>query len=130
MYHGWFVKTDTAFYRVGIRNLGIGPAIIKEVDILYQGDTLRSFAEFTETVAEEHGLSDSTAYPYDNYSDLLPEMVIPQQEERELLMVTQMPLTEYVIKTRDNLKVNVQYESLYGERWEVTYPGIGHRAIN
>ena len=129
--NGWSLTADTSFYRVDIRNVGIGPAIIKQVSILYQGDTLESFAEFAETVAEEHGLLNSTGYPYDDYGDLLPDMVIPQQEGIELLEVTKVPLTEYIVKARkDDLKVSVQYESIYGERWEVTYPGVGHRAIN
>ncbi|SDK77458.1 hypothetical protein SAMN05421823_103528 [Catalinimonas alkaloidigena] len=131
--HGWRVNGEDSYYRLNLRNTGVGPAIIRRVTILYAGDTLRDFAHLAQAVAAKHHLPDSLAYQ--DYQDLLADMVIPQQEEKRLLYLDK---EAYVANlghsTRSNagdlIQVSVVYESLYGDAWEVTYPQTSHREVD
>ncbi len=56
-------------------------------------------------------------------------MVIPQLECRDLLFLNREPYVEHFTGARKAIRVVLQYESLYGEVWEVTYPKISHRKV-
>jgi hypothetical protein len=128
LYHGWQRGTATPYYRLYLRNAGIGPAIIRQVNIRYRGKSYKNFARLAVAVARQHGLADSLAYQ--DYSDVLPEAVIPQQEQKGLLFLNREPyLLHYTGALQDDIRVVIQYESLYGQTWEVTYPKVGHRQV-
>lgn len=128
--HGYWVQPDTSHYQLFLQNNGIGPAIIRQVAIEYQDSLFISTASLARTVALQHGLSDTAVYT--NYSDLFPDMVIPQQETYELLRMRRreyiVPWVEEVRNLR--IRITVRYESLYGEAWEVSYPDQGHRKVD
>ena len=128
--NAYWVTSDTAFYQLYITNNGIGPAIIREVSIEYEDSLYLTTAGLAQKIARQNDLPDSVAYQ--NYRDLFPDMVIPQQETWMLLEILKR---EYVIpfveKREDKaIKITVNYESLYGESWEVGYPGLLHRKID
>lgn len=128
--HSYWIRPDSSNYRLMLQNNGIGPAIIRNVSINYRDSACRDFAELSIAVAIDHRLPDSLAYR--DYSDLLADMVIPQQETLELLYLNE---ADYISSLVEEVKggaiyVAVQYESLYGESWEVNYPKVVHRRID
>ena len=128
--HSYWVRPDSSHYRLTLQNNGIGPAIIHAVSITYRDSASYDFAELAKMVALDHQLSDSIAYQ--DHSDLLTDMVIPQQEMLQLLYLNKADYIGFLVEElrNGNVKVVVQYESLYGEQWELTYPALSHRRIN
>jgi hypothetical protein len=59
-------------------------------------------------------------------------MVIPQQDKLELLQLNQEPHLPYMVEAvkSKELKVTVQYESLYGQAWVITYPEVSYQQID
>lgn len=59
-------------------------------------------------------------------------MVIPQQENLNLLLMNDSTYIIPFIKEigKGSVQMIIQYESLYGETWEVSYPGLSHRRID
>jgi hypothetical protein len=127
LYHGWQRGNTKPYYRLELRNSGIGPAIIRKVNIQYRGESYQDFGRLAVAVARQHGLADSLAYQ--DYSDVLPEMVIPQQESKGVLFLNREPYLLHYTQALKEIRVVMQYESLYGETWEVTYPKISHRKV-
>jgi hypothetical protein len=123
--HGWSRESASPFYRLTIENVGIGPAIIRKVSIKHRNKSYKDFARLASAIARQHNVGDSLAYQ--NYADLLPDMVIPQQQELELLFITKEPYLLHFVNEINAMQVEVQYESLYGEAWKVTYPKITHQ---
>ena len=129
--HGYFVESDEPFYRLFLLNNGIGPAIIRKVSINYQDSSFRNTASLAKFVAEQNGLPDTATYQ--NYSDLIPDMVIPQQEPQELLLIRHPAYVSSFVKAtkgENSIQMTIQYESLYGETWEVSYPGFEHHRVD
>lgn len=127
IFHAWYTGTTSSLYRLEVRNAGIGPAIIRQLDIRHRGQSYKNFAQLAVAVARQHGLADSLAYQ--NYSDMLLQTVISQQEKRDVLFLNRQPYVEHFVEALKDIRVVVQYESLYGEIWEVTYPKITHRKV-
>ena len=128
--NSYWVTSDTAFFQLHIQNNGIGPAVIREVSIAYEDSLYVTTADLAREIARQNGFSDSTAYQ--NYRDIFPDMVVPQQEAWVLLDIQDRKYVIPFVKKReeDAIKITVKYESLYGEKWEVGYPGLLHRKID
>jgi hypothetical protein len=124
LFHSYVLEADKPFYRLSIRNVGIGPAIIRKVTIQYNNESFRDLAQMAQYIAKQHTSTDSTAAGYTDFSDLKPDMVIPQQEKTDLLQVNRQTYLPFLVKavTDEQIKVTVQYESLYGQTWVITYP--------
>jgi hypothetical protein len=127
--HGWRLNHDQPFYRLTIRNLGVGPAIIRKVTIKRGKRVFNDLSALAKAVAQENQL-DKQKDPYANYMDLMPEMVIPQQESIEVLYITEKPMIEAFVRSLDDISVQIEYESLYGQSWLVTYPHISHKSLD
>jgi hypothetical protein len=128
LFHAWMRGNATPYYRLELRNAGIGPAIIRQLDIRYRGKSYKSFGQLAIAVARQHGLVDSLAYQ--NYSDVLPQAVVSHQEQRDVLFLDREPYVGHFTEALKDIRVVLQYESLYGEIWEVTYPKISHRQVD
>ena len=114
--NGYVVTDDTAFYNLSIRNDGVGPAIIQQVVIPYRDSLFTTTASLAKHIAGQSSFADR-GRPYDNYRDLLPEMVIPQQESFELLSVSHRPYVLSWVKQKEAklIHITVRYKLLYGE---------------
>jgi hypothetical protein len=132
LFHSFVLETDKPFYRLTLRNVGIGPAIIRKVTIQYKGQSFKSLAALTQSFASRHTSPDSTVVGYTDFSDLKPDMVIPQQEKINLLQLNQEFHIPYLVKAinEKDVKVIVQYESLYGQSWVITYPELSYRQMD
>jgi hypothetical protein len=132
LYHSYVLEADKPFYRLSLRNVGVGPAIVRKVTIQYQNQLFKDLAQFSQYVASQHTLADSAEIGYTDYATLEPDMVIPQQDKLELLQLNQEPHLPYLVdalKSKE-LKVTVQYESLYGQSWVITYPEISYQQLD
>lgn len=124
--HTWNNVKNT--YQLNIENNGVGPAIIREVHIEYKHKHFSDFGNLALTVATENQLTPEDSY-WDQ-SDLLPEMVLPQQKQKQLLFIGEKEHFENFMKALDSINVTIIYESLYGDAWQITYPYTSHKKIN
>ncbi|MEO6346624.1 MAG: hypothetical protein ABIO60_01820 [Aquaticitalea sp.] len=125
MNHTWNNVKNT--YLLNIENNGVGPAIIKEVRIEYKNQVFNDFGDLAIAVAIDNQLADEDSY-WDK-SDLLPETVIPQQKQKQLLFIGEKEHFDAFIKALKNINVTIVYESLYGDAWQITYPRISHKKM-
>jgi hypothetical protein len=128
--HGYFLEPpERAFYRLSVTNAGVGPAIVKRVSVRYRGAEMHQMIHLLERLGEEHKIVLDWTTTAVDHVDILPEQVIPQQQTLTWLMVKNQAFAGAILQARkDNLlEVTIQYASVYGESWEVTYPGNGYR---
>lgn len=111
--------SDGDFYRLNIRNVGIGPAIIKDVSIAQAGKSYRDLNDYINYVITPSAIQDST-FSLD-YSELDVEDVIPQGERRQLIDVKGEKATRLFLEKRRQFSLIVTYTSIYGEEWSVQY---------
>ena len=118
--HGYY-KDD--FYRIIVRNVGVGPAIIRKASITGNGQSFPDMGIYEKFLLTKYQLStqirDSTSY-FD-YSDLQPEDVIPQGEQREICMAKGKAIATAFIKNESNFHLDIIYESLYGKQWTTCF---------
>jgi hypothetical protein len=100
--------------------------------IQYRNKSFKNLASLAHYIASHHKSQDSISSGYTDYADLLPDMVVPQQENKDLLLINQEPHLPYLVEAvkKREITVTVQYESLYGQTWEVSYPGNNYRSID
>ncbi|WP_318308278.1 hypothetical protein [Flagellimonas crocea] len=124
--HTW--NNVNHIYKLNLENTGIGPAIIREVNIHYNNKIFQDFGDMAIEVSRSNKLEDEGSY-WDK-SDVLPQAVLPQQREKQLLFIGDEKYFETFVEELDSIEVKITYESLYGEAWEITYPKIRHRRID
>ena len=107
------------FYKLSVRNVGIGPAIIRGLAITYNGRNYADMDKYARFVLKSHSALDSMTY---DYSDLLPEEVIPQGESKLLFDTSKSQFAQYFINNRKQFTIRITYESIYGEQWQVYHP--------
>lgn len=113
------------FYRLTIRNVGIGPAVIRGITIQRPGQSFDSVDAYAKYTLTDHRSQDST-FTFD-YRDLSPEDVIPQGEKILLIDVKGQEATRLFLINRSKFTFSVIYSSVYGEEWQVQFP---HRKSN
>ncbi|WP_020606135.1 hypothetical protein [Spirosoma spitsbergense] len=117
---------DGDFYWLDIRNVGIGPAIIKDVTIEQAGKPYQSMNEYVTYALTTNAVKDST-FSLD-YSELDVEDVIPQGEKKRLIDVKGKEATRLFLEKRKQFRLTVTYASIYGEEWTVQYGPFGKAA--
>jgi hypothetical protein len=109
----------TENYTLILQNNGIGPAIIKSVEV--ESSDGEKYADIVEYVADNVTENDSADYFFAN---LFAGRLIPEKETIELLGINDANL-ETAIKLRELLdeevvSIKIIYESIYGEQWTLT----------
>lgn len=121
--NGWLGEGD--FYTLEVKNVGVGPALIKRVVIRSGQQSFSDLGKYnnwlTAGTKTSFNPSDS-AITYFDYSDISPEDAIPANAERKLITVKGNPLAQLFVKNLPNFYLQVDYESLYGEAWTAYYP--------
>ncbi len=107
------------FYKLSIRNVGVGPAIIRDVKLTFNEKQFGGMDEYAKFVLRSRNALDSVGY---DYSDLSPEDVIPQGERVILFDTYKNTAATFFISNIKDFRVAVTYESIYGEQWQVQYP--------
>ncbi len=126
--HSWHIQDDKSHYLLSIENVGTGPAIIHDVTIQHKNKKFKNFANLASYTAKLKNLTDSLAYQ-DN-RDLFKDLVIPQNDKWTLLLLNHPDYIQHFVYELKNIKVEVVYSSLYGERFKVTYPVVSHEALD
>lgn len=118
--HGYIMNAgDNSFYRLYVRNVGIGPAVIQNVVIKYKDQVFNNMTDYGKMVLQSHQALDSLAF---DESDLLSDDVIPQGERVVLFDTHKSRFANYFIFNRKDFILIITYESVYGEKWQVHYP--------
>ena len=118
--HGYVSNAgNDSFYRLFVRNVGIGPAIIRETRITYKGQPFSDMDGYGRFVYKTHNALDSMSF---DYADLLPETVIPQGERTVLFDTYKGSSAHYFSDNIKDFRLTITYQSIYGETWHVYYP--------
>lgn len=108
-----------SFYRLYVRNVGIGPAIIRSVTIRYKDQTFDTMMDYGKTVLQKNNVLDSLAF---DEADLLSDDVIPQGDQVMLFDTYKNRFANLFIDNLSDFVLTINYESIYGEKWTVVYP--------
>jgi hypothetical protein len=127
--HGYYTDPARAFYRLQLTNQGVGPAILTHVSVKYRGVEVNEMGSVLAQVAEEHKELRQGDIADTNHSEPVPEDVVAPQQTIELLYFKGAPWVSTFVEARRYLEVTVQYASIYGELWEVTYPKPSYRRV-
>lgn len=103
-------------YRFVLENNGIGPAIISR--FLLTDRQGREFVSLHEYVNSQLSQLDSVNY---SYADINKGRLIPEKQHIELIGVSDNRMhsatTLYQILNADDIKIEIEYASIYGEKW-------------
>lgn len=119
------VDQDYAFI---LKNDGIGPAFIDEINIYYK-DTVYHNKDvndfFVEVIAKEDTLFNNTST---THSTIRKGMLIPENDIKYMLQLNhknkhfkkkQIALRDWL---NNKIRIEVKYASIYEEKWKITYP--------
>ena len=127
--HSWSTGKLGSHYRITLENVGIGPALIEEVKIKYKGDTdFQSLGDLAIRIANTGKVADSVGY-YD-HRDVFEDMVIPQQDKWVLLEILDDQAVTNFVEAIPDLDIQIIYGSLYGKRYQVSYPLVDHKELD
>jgi hypothetical protein len=128
-------ETATATYSLGLGNDGIGPALITKVTVKYRGEELPPdpaqprLSAFFYKAAAERGVRSQRKLETSQH-ELLPGTVIAPARGTNLLAIKgDIAYGRAIDEGLQRLEVAIQYSSVYGETWEVTYPREDRRFI-
>lgn len=105
-------------YSLMLMNNGIGPAFIREIRILYKGETFEKdpYTFFYDDITPP----DSIERPV-YYSNVIPGRLIPAGEQVEMIGVQDNKASADFLRSifsDDSVaRVEIEFESVYGERW-------------
>jgi hypothetical protein len=119
----YFGENNSQFFRLHLDNVGVGPAVITQVQILHRGKQYGSLIGVFHSVREERHVPSSVIHGTEN-NDPIPDMVIPQQQGI-LMLVARGPgpeAAEVMKAVVPDLQIRIRYASIYGEEWEVAFP--------
>jgi hypothetical protein len=127
--------TDTASYQLGLGNVGIGPALITKVIVKYRGEELPAnqvhprLETFFYKAAAERGVKSQRKLET-SQRELLPGTVFAADKGTNLLVIKgDVAYGRAIDEGLPHLEVAIQYSSVYGETWEVTYPREDRRFV-
>ena len=98
-------------YSLFVSNNGVGPAIIKNVEIMFDGQQMDNLKSVYDRILE------TSEYPY--LSARVANRVIPAGDQIRLMQINDPMMSElayYRLDTAD-FRFRICYESIYGEGW-------------
>lgn len=115
----WNSRPTEGTYKLIIVNNGIGPAFVKEVQIVYQGKTYEG---------DHVDFHYKAIYPKDSSihfisTNMRPGRVIPAGQQIELISIENDPASAkkaYEIYGGENANFKIVYASVYDEKWKMT----------
>lgn len=117
-------------YKYVLINKGVGPALVKSVKIISPSG--KTYEDFIDYVANQINEKDSIWFSHSNiYQGRLiavdEEIFLIQMTDNKYVKEYDLPINTLEkadrmrgILNHDSLKVEIQYESIYGERWTIT----------
>ena len=111
-------------YQLFVFNNGLGPAFIKEIRIIYKGETYDDtdpHGFFVETIVKTDTIN------YVQYSNVSPGRLLPAGERIEMIAVLKNEENAQKLASwfADDsvVKVEIEYESVYEDRWMASGQG-------
>ena len=100
------------YLNINLINKGIGPAIIENVRLTFDGKEIDGIEKLMEFVP------DSLRSPF-SYSSILPGLVVMAGESIPLLNVSDPKTVSYLLNNMLNEKIYIEicYTSVYGDSW-------------
>ncbi|NJB70100.1 hypothetical protein GGR42_000562 [Saonia flava] len=125
----------TLEYTYVLKNDGVGPAFIRSVKV--NGPNGKSYKDVINYVEENLAKNDSVLFYYANLSEgrlvsaeeEIPIITLMNKEKTRELNLSDNTLEKsnklYDILNNDSLKIEIEYESIYGEKWVLKNGGSG-----
>lgn len=105
-------------YRFILENNGIGPAIITHVEV--KNKEGRKYRDIIDYVQDHLTEEDSVNF---YYSNIVPGRLLPEKERVEIITINDGKESSsdriYEILHREDLLIEIGFESVYGEQWIV-----------
>jgi hypothetical protein len=99
---------------VRLTNKGVGPAIVKEVDIRYQGRPYDRLEQVAKAVLRD------TAFNYAVYMTNPPDRKVFAQGESVLIFnVQRQDYAARLVQAADQVQIRIRYASVFGQEWVV-----------
>ncbi|MCU0450245.1 MAG: hypothetical protein MUC97_10475 [Bernardetiaceae bacterium] len=104
--------TGNEGFSVQLTNKGVGPAIIKEVDLSYQGRRYDRLEKIARLIVKD------SAFDYRIFSTSPPDnKVFAQGESRVIFNVRQPAYAARLIQATDQVHIRIRYASVFGQEW-------------
>ena len=100
-------------YRISVSNEGVGPAIIKNVKVLYKGEPKTNWWELFRAFEPEEGLK-----LYVTNSTISQSIIRQGDNLRILSLKNNLPLANLFYKHSEHISFEIVYESIYGDQWK------------
>jgi hypothetical protein len=101
-------------FAVRLTNKGVGPAIVKEVDIRYQGRPYDRLEQVAKAVLRD------TAFNYTVYMTNPPDRKVFAQGESVLIFnVQRQDYAARLVQAADQVQIRIRYASVFGQEWVV-----------
>jgi hypothetical protein len=102
-----------AGFEVRLTNKGVGPAIIKEVDLYYRGQRYDRLEKIAQLIVKD------SAFDYRYFSTSPPDgRVYAQSESVVIFSVKNEGYATRLIQAADQIHVRIRYASVFGQEWE------------
>lgn len=100
------------YLNVVLINRGIGPAIVEDVDIKFDGQPLEGVHQIIDMIP------DSLKSTF-NYSSISPGMVVMSGENIEMLRIREPDTVSYLMNAifSNRISIEICYKSVYGDMW-------------
>ena len=103
-------------FSLGISNAGVGPAIITDVRVSYKEKTIKNWWDLFKAFELPKDMNTMIGNSNINNS------IIKIGEDTIFLNLTEnLPLAEFFLKNNKDIKIEVWYNSIYGDKWKLTY---------
>ncbi|MEN0048040.1 MAG: hypothetical protein AAF806_13355 [Bacteroidota bacterium] len=111
--------THTPNYVYGLRNTGIGPAIL--TDIKVQKGEGKIFTDINPYIKANRNPKDTIGYYHTN---IKVGTLIPEKEVIELIKLYDGKIKNgqklYDVLNDPDLRIEIEYQSVYGDKWKIT----------
>lgn len=108
-----FYITGSDGFKITLTNKGVGPAIVKEVDIQYKGQQYDRLEKVAKQILQD------TAFNYSIYSTNPPDnRVFAPGESLIIFNVKPKGYAARLSKSTDQINIKIRYASVFGQKWE------------
>jgi hypothetical protein len=104
---------QTNEYYLKVKNKGVGPAIIKQVDFNFQGKSYPVAMDCAQAI-----INDTAFHAWHFSSYPFNKSVFAANEEIEALRINDLRFVNQLLKNGEGFNFKVRYASIYGDEWE------------
>lgn len=110
-------EDDGRNFKVFLWNQGLGPAFIEAVRVHYK-DTVLENSDLEEAYSFLEKM-DKNISTYTYYSNIFPGRLMSSQETIEHIQFTRPEDIKYDLITNGDAQLEIEYRSIYNERWRI-----------